>query len=124
MATVTQTTTKTKTLTIKPKPKQKYGYHRHNNLSPGRPHKLKRVSEDQKPLVKHSSESDEEPFFHRGTYIAARYGRTNLKNKSNGDRTYVIDDLSDDEDLDLIMPVHSTKRYHMGSCCSCTCSIL
>ena len=122
MTTVTQTKRKTTTVKTKIKPKLKYTYHMHNT-SPTRHHKQKKVSEDLEPLVKDSSDSEEEPFFHRGTYIAARYGRTSLKNKSNADRTYVIDDLSDDEDLDLILPMPS-KRYHLGSCCACTCSIL
>ena len=122
MATVTQTKIKTTTVKTKIKPKLKYTYHI-PNASPGRHHKQKKLSEDLKPLVKESSDSEEEPFFHRGTYISARYGRTNLKNKSNVDRTYVIDDLSEDEDLDLIMPM-APKRYHIGSCCACTCSIL
>ena len=122
MATVTQTKTKTTTKTTTTiKPKQKYTFQKPDS----RTHKYLRVSEDLTPLVKDSSDSDEEPFFHRGTYVAARYGRAKMnKNKSNVDSSYVIDDMSDGEDLDLIMPIQKGRRYQLGSCCACTCSIL
>ena len=138
MATVTKTKTKTTkmTTTIKPKPRaaqHKYATSPRAGRAEGdRPHKYKRVRTDLEPLVSGGrkgsgtdSDTEEEPFFYRGTYIAARYGRTSMKkSRANSERTYVIDDLSEDEDLDLIMPRPSASRYQYGSCCACACTIL
>ena len=115
MTTVTQTKTKTTTTTTTTiKPKQKYTFNKPDS-SHGKSHKYLRINEDL-----NSSDSEEEPFFQRGNYVAARYGRN--KNQTNSDTSYTIDDMSEDEDLELIMPIQKTRRHKLGSCC--TCSIL